>query len=119
MRVGIEALWRVAAAGPKGSGGAGSGGSTAAAAAPPPHQEGRRTLSGWDRDMPEVRRWKSRRAVLHGGRRRRQLFLCAARGLFSVKYLIIKALGVLILWTKYTAVVSRGKVQTCLSLRYA
>lgn len=45
MRVGVEALWRVA--GPIGSG----DGSDGAAG---PHQGGRRTLSGWDRDMPSV-----------------------------------------------------------------
>lgn len=45
MRVGVEALWRVA--GPKG-GGDGAGGAAA------PHQAGPRTLSGWDRDMPAV-----------------------------------------------------------------
>lgn len=47
MRVGIEALWRVAE--PRGRGdGSGEGAASA------PNQEGRRTLSGWDRDMPEV-----------------------------------------------------------------
>lgn len=45
MRVGIEALWRVA-------GPAGGGGGVDGAAAP--HQEGAKTLSGWDRDMPAV-----------------------------------------------------------------
>ena len=44
MRVGVEAVWRVA--GPTG-GGEGDG------AAQP--KEERRTLSGWDRDMPAVR----------------------------------------------------------------
>lgn len=44
MRVGVEAVWRVVG---RTEGGGGDG------AAQP--QEDRRTLSGWDRDMPAVR----------------------------------------------------------------
>lgn len=52
MRVGIEAVWRVAA-GSRSTGGDQDGGVGDGAAASE-NKEGPRMLSGWDRDMPAV-----------------------------------------------------------------
>eukprot|EP00752_Nemacystus_decipiens_P011662 g10350.t1 len=59
MRVGIEALWRVAAP----ANGNGDGYDRGAE----PRQEERRTLSGWDRDMPEGAWWVRAAALSLGG----------------------------------------------------
>ncbi|CAM9131909.1 unnamed protein product [Ectocarpus fasciculatus] len=60
MRVGIEAVWRVAGSR---AGGGGSGGDGASA----DQREAPRVLSGWDRDMPAAAWWVRAAALALGG----------------------------------------------------
>ncbi|CAM9216135.1 unnamed protein product [Ectocarpus sp. 13 AM-2016] len=60
MRVGIEAVWRVAGSR---AGGGGSGGDGTSA----DHREAPRVLSGWDRDMPAAAWWVRAAALALGG----------------------------------------------------
>eukprot|EP00903_Cladosiphon_okamuranus_P012090 g11349.t1 len=58
MRIGVEALWRVAGPLESGDGSDGAAGQ---------RQGGRRTLSGWDRDMPSGAWWVRAAALALGG----------------------------------------------------